>query len=67
MAAIRRVSIGSHRVEVDPSWANTPIEKVWYDGKEVSSQMSMFGASHRFDVVEDGTKCGIRSRYWCDK
>ncbi len=54
MAATRRVSVGNHRVAVDPSWANTPIEKVWYDGKEVSARMSVFGASHQFEVVEDG-------------
>lgn len=52
MGAIRKIVVYDHEIMVDPSWANTPIEKVYYDGREVSSKPSVFGASHRFEVFE---------------
>jgi hypothetical protein len=44
----------THEIKVDPQWAFTPIEKVYYDGKEVSSKMSILGARHYFTIIEEG-------------
>lgn len=49
---MKTVMSNGHKIEVMES-SPTGLERVLYDGKEVSSRRAMFGATHTFNVRED--------------
>jgi len=68
---MKTVVYKGHKIEIK-GWGK---EKVFYDGKEVSSKWSMMGATHIFRVAEDGEEVqydvtiGMRWHglsWWCE-
>ena len=48
---MKTIISNGHKIEVQES-SPTALERVLYDGKEVSSKRAMFGATHTFNVQE---------------
>jgi hypothetical protein len=72
---MRKIKYNGHTIEIK-AWGT---EKVFCDGKEVSRKNSFFGATHTFQVREDGrqveyeVKIGLKFlwrvrwfRTWCE-
>jgi hypothetical protein len=41
-----------HRIDIR-NGAFSGVEKIYYDGKLVSSKWSLFGSKHSFEIIED--------------
>lgn len=58
------INSNGHLIEIQASG----VETVKYDGYQVSSKMSIFGATHLFSVQEDGVlvhyEVKISTRWW---
>jgi hypothetical protein len=50
---MQTIMYGPHKIEIKEE-SITGVEKVFYDGREVSSKRSMLGTTHVFSVHEDG-------------
>jgi serine/threonine protein kinase len=48
----RSLSYNGHRIDHKVGWVGG--EEVYYDGRQVASGSSMFGATYGFEVIEDG-------------
>jgi hypothetical protein len=71
---MKTVIANGHKIEIK-GMGLTGVEKVFYDGYEVSSKFSMSGSTHVFTVTENGESIQYETRigmqwhglsWWCE-